>query len=125
MTPCVSIVSSAVAGSNRSTSTTDAPAYEREAEHDVQPEDVEQRQHAEHHVVGPPSPRPGCACIWLEVGEQVAVGEHRRLRRAGGAAREEQHGQVVVGTVDDRRRVGGEQVVERAGIVERVTRGRR
>ena len=52
------------------------------------------------------------------------MGEHRRLRRAGGAAREEQRGQVVVGTVGDRSGVGREEVFERAGIVERMTRGR-
>ena len=42
----------------------------------------------------------------LEVGQQVAVGEHRRLRRARRAAGEHQHGEVVVVALDDRRRVG-------------------
>ena len=49
------------------------------------------------------SARPGCACDLLEVRPQVAVGEHRRLRRAGGAAGEDEHGEVVVGPLDDRR----------------------
>ena len=51
------------------------------------------------------------------------MGEHRRLRRAGGATREEQRGHLVVGTVGDWSGVGREQVFERAGIVERVTSG--
>ena len=39
----------------------------------------------------------GVGLALLEVGEQVAVGEHRRLRRAGRAAREDEHGEVVGG----------------------------
>ena len=50
--------------------------------------------------------RPVGVCLdLLEVGEQVAVGEHRGLRRAGGAAGEHQHGEVVGGAVDDSARV--------------------
>ena len=41
--------------------------------------------------------RPGWRLALLEVGQQVAVGEHRRLGRAGRAAGEQQHRQVVVG----------------------------
>ena len=87
------------AGSKRSTSSTVAPATKLQPEHDVQPEDVEQRQHAEHHVVGALlAARVGLAL--LEVREQVAVGEHGGLRRAGGAAGEDQHREVVVAPVD-------------------------
>ena len=46
------IVSSAVDGSKRWTSTTVAPRGERDAEHDVEAEDVEHRQHAVDDVVG-------------------------------------------------------------------------
>ena len=41
----------AVAGSNRWTSTTVAPTRKPQPEHDVEPEDVEQRQDAVDHVV--------------------------------------------------------------------------
>ena len=43
-------------------STTREPGVQRQAEHDVEPEDVEQRQHAEAHVVGASARAPACAC---------------------------------------------------------------
>ena len=122
MTPRVSIVSSAVAGSKRSTRTTDAPRYEREAEHHVHAEDVEQGKHTEHDVVGP-EPASGLRLQLLEVRVQVAVREHRRLRGARGAAREEQGGEVVRRARGHRRGVGGEEILERRGIGERVAGG--
>ena len=75
VTPRSRMVSSAVDGSKRCTSTTVAPRGEGEAEHDVEPEDVEQRQHAVDDVVGvdpvPPSERP-CSMLasrlpWLSI----------------------------------------------------------
>ena len=73
-----------------------------ETEHDVEPEDVEQRQHAVDDVVGVDVAVRRQAL--LDVGQQVAVAEHRRPRRAGGAAGEDQHGQVRRLDVDRRQR---------------------
>ena len=84
---------------------------QREAEHHVEAEDVEQRQDAEHDVVGASCPGVGAAL--LDVGQQVAVGEHRRLRRAGGAAGEQQHGDGARLELRDAERLAIEVVVER------------
>jgi hypothetical protein len=59
-----------------------------------QPEHVEQRQHAERDLaprrrIG--DPEPGL----VGVGDQVRVGQHRRLRRAGGPAGELQDRDIV------------------------------
>ena len=51
VTPRWTIDSTAVAGSKRCTSSTVAPTVSDDAEHDVEPEDVEQRQDAVHDVV--------------------------------------------------------------------------
>src|SRR5439155_23186117 len=59
----------------------------------------------------------------LEVGEQVAVCEARRLARAGGARREHEHGVVVLIAGDARRRVPTEQLLEGLGGVDPYTLG--
>ena len=81
-----------------------AAGGERDAERDVQPEDVVERQDAERSVVGR-EPEPGVVLHLRDVRREVAVREHRRLRRARGARREEQDRDVVGGAVDasDRR----------------------
>ena len=77
------------------------PAHEElHAQHRVQAEDVERRQQQQHDVVrrrGGPDPQ----LHLLDVGEQAAVGEHGRLREAGGAGGEQQGGRVVDVAVDD------------------------
>ena len=82
---------------------------QRQPEQRVQPEHVEQRQHGQRHVVD----AVGAGRVGedlVEVGGQVPVGEHRRARGARRAAGEQQHGHVVGGTVDQRGRIGGEEV---------------
>ena len=76
---------------------------ERQAERDVEPEHVEERQQAEPDVVGTQR-EPGMALHLREVRGQRTVGEDRGLRRPGGAGREEQHGGIVVADHGDRRR---------------------
>ena len=73
-------------------------------EGDAEAEDVEERQHAEHDVVGAEAVGP--ARHLVHVGAEGAVGEHGRPGRAGGAAGEAQHGDVVRVDVDDRHRRG-------------------
>ena len=70
VTPWSTTDSSADCGSNRSMSSTVAPATKLQPEHHVEPEDVEQRQHAEHDVVG----------ALLAAGVRLALLE---VRRAG------------------------------------------
>ena len=82
-----------------------------DSQHGVEPVDVEQGHHRQPDVVG----MHGQARVGLhlfEVGEEVAVGETGRLRCAGGAGGEHEHGVVALAPVDDRRGVGGEQLVE-------------
>ena len=81
VTPHFWIDSSAETGSKRSTSSTDEPDEQRRAEHDVEPEDVEQRQHAEHDVAGVLVVAARGEHL-ADVGVQVAVGEHRRPGQA-------------------------------------------
>jgi hypothetical protein len=95
---------------------------ERQAQHDVEAEDVEQRQHAEGHVGGELLAAL-VALDLLEVREQVAVAEHGRPRRSGGAAGEHQHGQVAGLALDDRHGVDREQVLERVRPLEVDPRG--
>ena len=52
--------------------------FQAETEDDVEPEDVVERQHPEHHVVREHLAF-GVAAL-VDVGQQVAVAEHRRLR---------------------------------------------
>ena len=85
---------------------------------------MEERQHAEADVVGAIR-RPGCACTCSMLRAQVAVREHRRLRRAGGARREQQDREVVAGAVDGQPRAGPAQGLDRAGTVERAEQQRR
>ena len=66
-------------GSKRSTSSTVDAGHERQAEDHVEPEDVEERQDAEHDVVRALLPT-GVRLALLEVREEVAVGEHGGLR---------------------------------------------
>ena len=47
----------------------------------------------------------------LDVGQQVAVAEHRRPRRPGGAAGEDQHGEGVGLDLDEVGRIGSDEVV--------------
>ena len=105
VTPRSAIDSIAVAGSKRCTSSSVAPDEQRLAEDDVEPVHVVQRDHA----VGDVARRDVLAARagLVEVGPHAAVGEHRRLRGAGRAAREQQGGEVVGLDVDHRRRVRG------------------
>ena len=88
---------------------------ESEPDHHVEPEDVEQRQHAVDHVVGADVALRGTALI--EVGLQVAVGEHRRAGRAGGSAGEHEHRDLRAVDVDRLDGAGREQVVEGDDVV--------
>ncbi len=84
---------------------------QREAEHDVQAEDVEHRQHAVHDVVAV-HVSLGAQAL-LDVGAQVAVGQHRRAWCARGSAGEEQHGEMVGVHIDPLDGFRLEQPVER------------
>ena len=55
--------------------------------------DVEERQHADQHVVGAD---PVDRADLLHVRDEVAVREHHALRQPGRAARERQHGEVAL-----------------------------
>ena len=76
-----------------------ASAVQRKAEHDVEPEDVEQREDAEHDVVGSVG-EPGVTHDLVEVGEQVPVRQDGGLGRAGRPRGEEQGGDVVGRAID-------------------------
>ncbi len=68
------------------------------AEPGVQPVDVEQRQHEQHHVVL--AHRGGLEGLaLLEVRQQRPMGEHRRPRPAAGAGGEHQHREVLAAAV--------------------------
>ena len=70
----------------------------------VQAEDVEEGQHGQGDVIGSSAPTLRGLHL-LEVGQQVAVGEHRGPGRAGRAAGEHQHGEVGGLALDGRRRL--------------------
>ncbi len=89
---------------------------EPEADDDIQPEDVEQRQHPVDHVVVADVALGGEAL--LQVGQQVCVGQHGGARRPGGAAGEHECCEVSSLDLDDVDRVGGQQIVERDHIVD-------
>ena len=59
-------------------------------------EDVVQRQRGQHHLLADAQPGPPRLQALLDVGEQVAVREHRALGHAGGAAGVLQRGERVV-----------------------------
>ena len=99
------------------------PAAQGKVEHDVEPEDVEQREDAEHHVVGPVG-EPGVAHDLVEVREQVAVREHGRLGRAGRPRGEEQRGDVVRSAVDGNDGLGIEVVLQRVRALDSGALGR-
>ena len=84
------------------------PGQERLTEDDVEPVHVVQRDHAISDVTRA-DVLAARACL-LEVRLHAAVGEHRRLRGAGGSAREQQGGEVVGLDVDHRRRVRSHDV---------------
>ena len=65
-----------------------------EAERGVEPEDVEQRQHQQHHVVGGDGGRVDARAL-LEVGQQRPVAEHGALGSPAGAGGVEQHSEVL------------------------------
>ena len=73
-----------------------ATGSEADAHDHVETEDVEEREHAEPDV-GRHEPQTRVVEHLADVRRQVAVGEHRRLRRPGGPGSEQQHGEVVVG----------------------------
>ena len=96
-----------------------AAAVERQTEHHVQAEDVEERQYAERHVFG------GLGTMrlrlhLLEVRQEIAVAEHRGLGEPCSATREHQDGEIVVIAVDDRRGIGCEQRVDGDGTFEAI-----
>ena len=76
------------------------PRVEAQTEHDVEAEYVEQGQDSQGHVTGVHGPAR-VELHLLEVGEQVAVGQHRGLGRARGSGREDEHGGVAGGPVED------------------------
>ena len=78
---------------------------------------MEQRDDAVHHVAR--AERGVGRMRLLEVGEQAGVREHRRPRRAGGTAREHQHGEVVGIDLDALYRIGVEQLGVDSGRVDR------
>ena len=65
-----------------------------DAEHRVEPVDVEQRQHAEHHVVAVDHRRLDRGDL-VDVREQRAVGQHRGARAARRTARVEERGELL------------------------------
>ena len=87
------------------------PVRQAHREHHVEPEDVVERDDAVDDVAGRHA--AGDRPRLLDVGEQVAVGQHRGARRAGRAAREQQRGEVVGRHVDGRQRLGGQEVLDR------------
>ena len=82
---------------------TDAPASSAAVEADAQTVHVEERQRQDEPVVGLPAPgdRHGARAR-----EQVAVAEHRALRRAGRARRVGEHREVAGRGLVERRRAG-------------------
>ncbi len=89
---------------------------EAERHHDVQAEDVEQRQHAEDHVVRRDVAR---RLRLANRRPEVAVAERRSARGAGGATGEDQHGGEVGTDLGDRNGLVVHHVVERQRIVAR------
>ena len=96
---------------------------ERQERDDRQAHDVVEREDAEHDVVGSDPVAVGRADL-AQVGQQVAVREHRRGRGAGRAAREHQQGEGVALDVDRRDGRRREQLVEGVRAVEVVPGGR-
>ena len=91
-------------------------------EHHVETEDVEHGEHAVEDValLDTFTRGPGL----LDVAEQVAVRQHRRTGRTGGAAGEDEHRHVVGLHLDRVHRLGGEQLVEQhIGSVDGVRLG--
>ena len=74
---------------------------QRQIEHDVQAEDVEEREHTERDI-GRFDAQPGVTLQLFQIREQRSVREHRGLRRTGRARGEQQHREVV-GAARDRR----------------------
>ena len=83
-----------------------------DAEHGVEAVDVEEREYAEHHVVAVDHRRLDRSDL-LDVGQQRAVGEHRRPRASRRTAGVEEGGQLL-GVLQGRHAVGavGPEVVE-------------
>ena len=79
-----------------------------EAEYDVEAEDVEHRQYAVHHIARLDADVGGAPLV--EVGQQVAVAEHRRTGSTRSAAGEDQHGERVTLHLDH---VDGGRLLER------------
>ena len=113
-------MSSAVAGSNRCTSTTLAPTCSVMPSTTFSPKMWNIGKHAEHHVIGALAGAAGQGL--LDVGEEVAVAEHRGLRVPGGAAREHEHGEVVGLHVQHRHRRLAGQLLPCEGPVDRIDR---
>ena len=88
-----------------------AADLERDAEHHVEPEDVEHRQDAECDVGGGLHVARRREHL-SDVGVEVGVAEHCRTRRAGSAGGEDQDRRVRRLAVDGRGRLGGDEVVE-------------
>ena len=85
---------------------------EREAEHDVEAEDVEEGQHAERDVVGRLRAARGGPGTAARLASRLPCVSIAAFGRAGGAAREDEDGEVVVGPLDDRHGRAGQAVVE-------------
>ena len=92
VTPSLAIVSSTTAGSNAGTITCSRVDVEG-LEQRHRPRGVEERRHHEIHVIAVER-RDGLRVE--RVGDEVAVREHHALARAGGPARVEESGEVVL-----------------------------
>ena len=90
--------------------------HQRETEHDVEPEHVEQRQHGERDVVGADA-QAGVRLHLLEVREQRSVREHRGFRRAGRTRGEQQHREIARVAIDRHERIGRE-LIGLLGVVD-------
>ena len=80
-------------------------------------EDVKQRQHQQHAIVGSRHARMLGAQHQHVVGHQIAVGQHHPLAGPGGAARIGQHGQIASRFDRRRRRVVGRRAQPGEGFV--------
>ena len=89
------------------------PVAQHAAEHRVETVDVEERQHAEHDVVAVDHRRLDGRDL-LQVGDERAMGQHHRPGQARGAARVEQHRELLgIAQRQHLARLGGPEVVVR------------
>jgi hypothetical protein len=98
-----------------------AARHQRETEHDVEPEHMEQRQHRERDVTHADA-QSRVRLHLFEICAQGTVREHRRLRRARSSRGEEQHREIVGGALDGCHRLAG-KIRHVAGVVHEQRNG--